>query len=91
QAIVAAEVGYMDLAVSYFAEAVHVDLADLHHNADAGVHAASVGGVWSALVGGFGGMRDYGGTITFDPRLPDGWDYLSFPLTLRGSRVRVRV
>ncbi|HSN10873.1 MAG TPA: glycosyl hydrolase family 65 protein, partial [Propionibacteriaceae bacterium] len=91
QAIVAAEVGYMDLAVSYFAEAVHVDLADLHHNADAGVHAASVGGVWSALVGGFGGMRDYGGMITFDPRLPDGWDYLSFPLTLRGSRVRVRV
>ncbi|HET7725636.1 MAG TPA: glycosyl hydrolase family 65 protein [Propionibacteriaceae bacterium] len=91
QAIVAAEVGYMDLAVSYFREAVHVDLADLHHNADAGVHAASVGGVWSALVGGFGGMRDYGGTIAFDPRLPDGWEHLTFPLTVRGSRVRVRV
>ena len=91
QSIVAAEVGYRDLAVSYFTEAVHVDLADLHHNSDAGVHAASVGGVWSALVGGFGGMRDHGGTVTFDPRLPERWEHLTFPLTLRGSRVRVRV
>ncbi|MBI4899581.1 MAG: glycoside hydrolase family 65 protein [Actinobacteria bacterium] len=91
QAIIAAEVGYVDLAARYFNAAIHVDLADLHHNADAGVHVASAGGVWSALVGGFGGMRDYGGTITFDPRLPQGWEYLSFPLTLRGSRVRVRV
>ncbi len=91
QAIIAAEVGYGDLAVSYFKQAVYVDLGDLHHNADAGVHVASVGGVWSALVGGFGGMRDYLGRWSFDPRLPQDWEFLSFPVTLRGTRLRVRI
>ncbi len=91
QAIIAAEVGYGDLAVSYFKQALYVDLGDLHHNADAGVHVASVGGVWSSLVGGFGGMRDYLGTCSFDPRLPADWAFLSFPVTLRGTRVRVRI
>jgi alpha,alpha-trehalose phosphorylase len=33
-------------------------------------------------------MRHEGGTITFDPRLPDGWEELSFPLTVQGSRFR---
>jgi len=91
QSIIAAEVGYAQLAVSYFRQAIFVDLADLHHNADAGVHVASVGGAWSALVGGFGGMRDYQSTWSFDPRLPADWDFLSFPVTLRGTRLRVRI
>lgn len=91
QAIIAAEVGYADLAVDYFTRALYVDLADLHKNTDAGVHVASVGGVWNALVGGFAGMRDHQGVVSFDPRLPAGWDHLSFPMTLRGNRLRVRV
>jgi len=91
QSIIAAEVGYADLAVSYFKQALYVDLANLHHNADAGVHVASAGGVWNALVGGFGGMRDYRSACSFDPRLPADWEFLSFPVTLRGSRVRVRI
>jgi alpha,alpha-trehalose phosphorylase len=91
QAIIAAEVGYNELAVSYFKQAIYVDLADLHHNSDAGVHVASVGGVWSALVSGFGGMRDYRSTWSFDPRLPSDWDFLSFSVTLRGTRLRVRI
>ena len=91
QSIIAAEVGYGDLAVSYFKQAVYVDLGDLHHNADAGVHVASVGGVWNALVGGFGGMRDYLSVVSFDPRLPKDWEFLSFPLTLRGTQLRVRI
>ncbi|TGO05505.1 glycoside hydrolase family 65 protein [Serinibacter arcticus] len=91
QSIVAAEVGYGDLAAAYFTSAVYVDLADLHRNADAGVHVASLGGVWNALVSGFGGMRDYLGGWTFDPRLPAGWDSLSYRLTLGGNRLRVTV
>lgn len=91
QSIIAAEVGYADLAADYFIKALYVDLADLHHNTDAGVHVASIGGVWNALVGGFAGMRDYLGVISFDPRLPVGWDHLTFPMTLRGNRMRVRV
>ena len=89
QSIIAAEVGYDDLALRYFLGALFVDLADLHHNAADGVHVASAGGVWSALVYGFGGFRDHGGRFTLDPRLPESWDSLTFRLTLKGSRVRV--
>ena len=91
QSIVAAEVGYRDLALRYFHEALFVDLADLHHNTSDGVHVASAGGVWSALVHGFGGLRDHGGRITFDPRLPESWPALTFRLTIGTSRLRVRV
>jgi len=89
QSIIAAEVGYHELAMRYFRSALFVDLADLHHNAADGVHVASTGGVWSALVSGFGGFRDHNGVFTFDPRLPDGWDRLAFRIALRGTRLRV--
>ncbi|TNU76830.1 glycoside hydrolase family 65 protein [Miniimonas arenae] len=91
QSIIAAEVGYSGLAEAYFSSAVYVDLADLHHNADAGVHVASLGGVWNALVAGFGGMRDYLAEWSFDPRLPSSWDHLTFRLCLQGNRLRVHV
>jgi alpha,alpha-trehalose phosphorylase len=91
QSIIAAEVGYRALALRYFHSSLFVDLADLHGNTSDGVHVASTGGVWNALVYGFGGMRDYQGRITFDPRLPEHWRELIFRVTLRGTRVRVNL
>ncbi|MGA8256321.1 MAG: glycosyl hydrolase family 65 protein, partial [Nocardioides sp.] len=92
QSIMASEVGYHDLALRYFHAALFVDLADRHANTADGVHVASTGGVWSALVSGFGGFRDLGsGRWTLDPRLPDDWDELCYRITLRGTRVRVTV
>ena len=91
QSIMAAEVGYQDLAQNYFEQALYVDLGDLHHNAADGVHVASAGGVWTALVSGFGGMRDHDGLLSFDPRLPADWPELSFPLQWRGSDLLVTV
>jgi alpha,alpha-trehalose phosphorylase len=91
QAVIAAEVGAANLALQYFHEALGVDLADRHHNTRDGVHIASAAGVWSVLVQGFGGLRDSGEAACLDPRLPEGWDRLEFPLTLAGSRIRVVV
>ena len=56
QSIIAAEVGYHDLALRYFHDALYVDLANRHANTADGVHVASTGGVWSALASGFGGL-----------------------------------
>jgi alpha,alpha-trehalose phosphorylase len=89
QSIIAAEVGYHQLALRYFWDGLFVDLGDLHDNTADGVHVASTGGVWSALVHGFGGMRDHNGTVTFDPRLPADWRRLTFRIALRGTRLRV--
>ena len=89
QSIIAAEIGYRDLAMEYFRHSLFVDLDDMHNNAADGVHVASAGGVWSAIVNGFGGMRDSGGHLTFDPRLPADWPELRFRMRWHGSRLLV--
>jgi alpha,alpha-trehalose phosphorylase len=91
QSIIAAEVGYHELALRYFYQSLFVDLADLHANTSDGVHVASTGGVWSAMVYGFGGFRDAGGSYSIDPRLPEPWTSLTYRITLKGARVRVCV
>ncbi|WP_036318608.1 glycoside hydrolase family 65 protein [Microbacterium indicum] len=91
QSIMAAEVGYQDLALEYFTHALYVDLANLHRNSSDGVHIASAGGTWMTLANGFGGMRDHGGFLTFDPRLPASWPELSFPIAWEGTQLRVTV
>ncbi|WP_308491586.1 glycoside hydrolase family 65 protein [Microbacterium terrisoli] len=88
QSILAAEVGYQELAQDYFERSLFVDLADLHHNAADGVHVASAGGVWTALVAGFGGLRDDDG-LSFDPRLPAGWDELAYVVHWHGTRLDI--
>ncbi|MGB3257211.1 MAG: glycosyl hydrolase family 65 protein [Ornithinimicrobium sp.] len=91
QSIVAAEVGYYELALRYFYAGLFVDLDDRHGNTTDGSHVASTGGVWSALVGGFGGMRDDRGALTFDPRMPKEWEQISWPMLWHGSRLHITV
>jgi alpha,alpha-trehalose phosphorylase len=89
QAVLAAEVGCLDLAYAYAAEAAFMDLHDLERNTRDGLHIASLAGAWTALVAGFGGMRDHDGLLIFAPRLPDGLTRLSFVIRHRGKRLRV--
>ena len=91
QSILAAEVGYQDLALEYFEHALFVDLANMHGNTSDGVHVASAGGVWTALVAGFGGMRDHDGELSFDPRLPRDWPELQYALAWQGSQLDVSI
>jgi alpha,alpha-trehalose phosphorylase len=91
QAVVAAEVGHLELAYDYFGEAALLDLGDLHHNTRDGVHLASLAGAWIAAVAGFGGMRDHGGSLSFAPQLPERLSRLAFRLCFRGRRIRVEV
>src|SRR5207248_844040 len=64
QAVLAAEVGQLELALDYTGEAALMDLRDLGHNTRDGLHMASVAGSWIALVAGFGGMRDHSGQLS---------------------------
>ena len=80
QAVLAAEVGSLELAHDYLGEAALMDLHDLHQNARDGVHVASLAGSWIALVAGFGGMRDHNGQLSFQPQLPPGIRRLGFAL-----------
>jgi alpha,alpha-trehalose phosphorylase len=91
QAVVAAEVGQLDLAYDYLGEAARMDLDNLERNTGEGLHIASLAGTWIALVGGFGGMRDFGGLLTFAPRLPSALTRLVFAVLWHGCRLRVDI
>jgi alpha,alpha-trehalose phosphorylase len=91
QAVMAAEVGHLDLAFDYLGEAALMDLQDLENNTRDGVHIASLAGTWIALVSGFGGLRHRDGMVSFAPRLPEGLTRLAFTLLLRGRRLRVEI
>jgi alpha,alpha-trehalose phosphorylase len=91
QAVIAAEVGHLDLALDYFAEAALLDLDDIHHNTRDGLHLASLGGAVGAAIAGFGGVRDHEGELTLTPRLPEALTRLAFRLRFKGRQIRVEV
>ncbi len=91
QAVMAAEIGHLELAYDYLGEAALVDLADLARNTSDGLHMASLAGAWTGLVEGFGGMRASGGRLRFAPRLPSAISRLAFRVRYRGRRIAVTV
>jgi alpha,alpha-trehalose phosphorylase len=91
QSVMAAEVGQLDLAREYLAEAALMDLMDVEHNTSDGVHMASLAGAWLALVAGFGGMRAGAGALAFSPRLPGGITSLAVRLRYRGRKLCVTI
>ena len=52
---------------------------------------AAAAGVWSSLVFGFGGVRDFDGRLSFAPRLPRDWKELAFSLRFRDRQIRVQL
>ena len=91
QAVLAAEVGHLDLAYDYLAESALMDLDDLEHNTRDGLHIASLAGSWIAAVAGFGGMRDHDGVLSFKPQLPHALNRLAFRMIFRGRRLLVEI
>jgi alpha,alpha-trehalose phosphorylase len=91
QSIIAAEIGRERQALEYFQYALLMDLGNVAGNASDGVHIASAAGVWSSLVFGFGGVRDFDGRLSLDSRLPHVWKRLAFSLRFCGRQIRVRL
>jgi len=89
QSIMATELGYEEKAYRYFADALVMDLGDVGGNVKDGLHVASLGGTWMALIYGFAGLRDYGGRLRLRPRLPQGWSRLRFRLRFRRVTLEV--
>ena len=91
QSIIAAEIGNERRALEYFQYALLMDLGNVAGNVSDGIHIASAAGVWSSLVFGFGGVRDFGGRLSFAPRLPRAWNELAFSLRFRGRQLRIKL
>lgn len=91
QAIMACEVGKPEDAYEHFIRAVRADLRDVRGNARDGIHGASAGGTWQAVVFGFGGLRVTPQGWSIQPRLPKRWKRLSFRFTHRGKLQTVEI
>ena len=89
-ALAAARLGDLDTAEFYFERAANLDL-DFDHGVTAagGVHIAALGGMWHALVFGFGGMFVEDAGLRFEPHVPRDWQMLRFSVLWRGSQLRV--
>ncbi len=91
QAALAARLGEVERAYKHFIHAALTDLHDLRGNADHGVHAATAGGVWQAVVFGFAGLRVQEENVEFHPALPPHWKRLAFSVRWRGERIPVEI
>ncbi len=88
-ALVAARLGFEGLARRYFRQAFEIDLINNMGNAAGGVHSAAQGGLWQAIVFGFGGMQLREDGLAFDPRPLPEWRTLEFCVQWRGRKLHV--
>lgn len=91
QSIVAAHIGYLDIAEKYFRRTALMDIADLANNAADGIHLAAVGSTWTALIFGFAGLKSSPEGLSLDPRLPPSWPSLRFRCRYRGVAIQIAV
>ena len=87
--ILANDMGNRDMAYSLFANAAAIDVGPNMKTSDAGIHAASLAGIWQSVVYGFGGVRMLDGKLRINPSLPDAWSELDFYLYWKGQKLHV--
>ena len=90
--VLACDIGDVALGYEMFRKSCGIDLSnDDLHSSDAGIHAASCGGLWQSVIYGFGGLRMLGGKLRIDPKLPEAWTGLRYRFFWRGQRLAVEI
>lgn len=82
-------VGESERAYDYLCRSAYVDIDNNQGNTREGMHAASAGGTWQALVFGYAGLKIRNDELHFSPTLPEKWNSLNFSLYWKGSLVNV--
>ncbi len=88
--ILAAELGYEDKAMEMYRRTARLDLDNVNHDTEDGLHITSMAGSWLAIAQGFAGMRTVEG-LCLSPFLPEAWEGYSFQFLYRERRIRVAV
>ena len=86
-----ARAGRPDDGLDLLRLAAHTDLDDVTRATAAGLHIATMGSVWQAIVLGYAGLRPQGEVLHIDPSLPSSWDQLEINVRFMGSHVRVEI
>ncbi|MEO1761422.1 MAG: beta-phosphoglucomutase [Cyanobacteria bacterium J06629_18] len=83
--IVAATLGKTAEAYEYFRLSAFMDLENSRGNAESGIHAASCGNVWQAVIFGYAGIQFTENGPVAKPNLPPTWKRLQFKLYWRDN------
>ncbi len=88
--VLACDIGDPELGYEMFRKTCLIDLDNANpHSSDAGIHAASYGGLWQCVVQGFGGLRMLGGKLRISPNLPKAWNKLNYTILWKGQKLSV--
>lgn len=88
--ILAAELGYREKAVEMYQRTARLDLDNINHDTEDGLHITSMAGSWLSIAQGFAGMRTTCG-LGFAPFLPEAWEGYAFQIHYRERQIRVSV
>jgi len=90
-AFVASQAGDLHRAYNFFNVAMRTDISNLYGNTAEGIHAASLGGTWQALIFGFAGTRIRKNEISVNPKMPHSWRKIIFSLEWQGSVIKLEL
>lgn len=91
--IVASWLNHKEEAEAFLQRVMAIDFSPEKKGAAEGIHIANCGGLWQLIVYGFAGLASamWSDTIKLQPRLPEGWEELSFQIVWRGEHYRISV
>lgn len=87
--MMAARIKESTKAYDYFLETMKLDLENRHKNTKDGLHIANAGGVYMAIVYGFGGLRIKENGLHVRPRKPKQWNKLVFRIRYREATLTI--
>ncbi|HKL10278.1 MAG TPA: family 65 glycosyl hydrolase domain-containing protein [Clostridia bacterium] len=89
--IIASEIGYKKKAYELYKRSARLDLDNINHDTDDGLHITSMAGTWMSIVYGFSRFKVIGDTIHLSPFLPNGWKSYSFRIMFREHLLEIIV
>lgn len=90
-AILSADLGKLEQSYDFFNKAINIDMGEYMKSSDAGIHAASLGGIWQMIVFGYGGVRMIESQLRIEPHLPKKWKVLEYGFDYHGEAIHVEL
>ncbi len=89
--ILASKIGMKEKAYEMYLRTARLDLDNINNDTDDGLHITSMGGTWMSIVEGFAGLRTKNDMLSFNPTIPNNWDFYDFTILFRGAKLKIKI
>ncbi|MFH0762608.1 MAG: glycosyl hydrolase family 65 protein [Candidatus Omnitrophota bacterium] len=90
-AIIACICSDLQRAYSLFNLSLRMDISNLYNNTREGIHGASLGGTWQAVIFGFAGVSINREKLCINPRMPHSWKKIVFSLFWKADMIQLEL